>query len=84
MHHLKNQLSEGNAENDFDFHDHILQFWERTLLAQAQMSSYEMSASKRHPQHKVLSQLGAATAPLWNEAEEAIAAALQQQQQQRW
>jgi len=87
MHHL-NKLLESNNNNintssnsDGDFQESMVKFWEQTLLAQAQMAGYESSASGRKPLHKVLSQLAAAAAPLWNEAEDSIVT-LQRQQQQ--
>jgi len=62
------QLVECEDFSTVDFCKGMIQFWERVLIAQAQICIYKMVSSTQDQKHSMLSYLIAAAVPLFNDA----------------
>ncbi len=74
IHHLKDIIGEDQGHYCTDFQSHVLDFWEHSLQARAQMAGYEKANATTRPKHALLSKLAQASVPLWEAASKASAA----------
>jgi hypothetical protein len=66
LRYLQNEV-EGHSFDTVDMRKSFLQFWEKVMLAQAQISAYEMAASTPG-KHAILSYLAMGAVPILNDA----------------